>query len=62
MIAGRTLMELIANRRQYGEFDGEVRVSQSSRASSDKLKKEFVATSAFEPMAFVPRVCEIILI
>lgn len=55
-------MELISNRRRYGEFDGEVMISQSSFESTKSVdrsnsstKVEFSGLSASESMAFVPR-------
>jgi ABC-type multidrug transport system ATPase subunit len=53
-------MELISNRRRYGEFDGEVLLSQSSRGARSKdasssSKEEFTGLSTSESMAFVPR-------
>lgn len=54
-------MQLISNRRRYGEFDGEVLISQSSRSlksvdsNSATAKVEFSDLTTSESMAFVPR-------
>ena len=54
-------MELISNRRRYGEFDGEVLISQSASGSksmdrnSSNSKCEFTGITTSESVAFVPR-------